>query len=145
MPLATAADVAVRLGRSLTAAETAMAEQVIAAVTGQIVDAVDRDAAWADGLDPADVPVLKALCVEKVIVVGTNPNGLAAESEALGAHSHSRTFQRSNDAGMFLTDQEQRLCRSAVYGTLTGSSTPRALEDRLTDLREGRDVDEVEV
>lgn len=143
MPFATPADVATRLGRALSAAEQVLATQVIESVTGQIADAVDRDAAWAAALDP--VPkTLKTLCVEKVIIVGTNPNGLAAESEDLGAHSYSRTFQRSNDVGIFLTENEKRLAREAVYGTLAGSSSPRSMIDRIQDLNESRDVDEVE-
>lgn len=143
MPFATAADIETRLGRALTAAEQAMAEQTIATVTAQIVDAVDRDAAWAAALNP--VPgMLKALCIEKVIVVGTNPNGLASESKSLGAFSSSRTFQRSNDVGIVLTEAEQRLARMAVYGTLAGTSSPRGVPDRITDLRENRDVDEPE-
>jgi hypothetical protein len=143
MAFATAADVATRLGRNLTTEESAMAEQVIESVTAQIVDAVDRDLDWAAALDP--VPgLLKSLCVEKVIVVGSNPQGLASESRTLGQASSSKTFQRSNDAGIFLTDQEQRLVRMAVYGSLSGSSTPRTVPDRLIDLRENRDVDEVE-
>lgn len=140
MAFATVDDVATRLGRALTEAEEAMASQTIEAVTAQIVDAVDRDGAWADALDP--VPgLLKALCVEKVIVVGSNPNSLAAESETLGAHSRSRTFQRSNDSGIFLTDAEQRQCRLAVYGSNSGTASSESVVDRLIDLDEGRDVD----
>lgn len=143
MALATTADVETRLGRALTAAEEALAEQTIEAVTAQIVDEVDRDLDWAADLDP--VPgVLRSLCVEKVIVVGTNPSGLASENETLGAHTYGRTFQRSNDVGIFLTDLEKRIARQAVYGTNAGSSTPRALPDRMIDLAENRDVDEVE-
>lgn len=131
MAFATPDDVATRLGRALTDAEEAMAAQVIEAVTAQIVDAVDQDADWATALDP--VPgLLKTLCVEKVIVIGTNPNGLAAESHELGAASRSRTYQRSNDGGIFLTENEQRLARLAVWGTLTGSGrTASAIDDVL--------------
>lgn len=141
MAFATVEDVERRLGRDLTVAEAALTEDVIESVTAQIVDAVDRDADWATALDP--VPgVLKTLCVEKVIVVGTNPNGLAVESKNLGAFSYSRTFQRSNDSGILLTEEEARRVRAAVYGSNAGSSTPRSVIDRVIDLNENRDVDE---
>lgn len=140
MALASTDDIAIRLGRDLTAAEAALADQTIAAVTAQIADAVDRDLDWAEALDP--VPgLLKTLCVEKVIVVGSNPNSLANESQTLGAYSHSRTFQRSNDSGVFLTDAEQRMARLAVYGTNSGSASQESMIDREIDLIEGRDVD----
>jgi hypothetical protein len=139
MPFATSDDVATRLGRDLTAAETAMAEQVIDMVTGLIVDEVDRDLAWATALDPVPV-VLKALCVDKVIAVGANPNGLRSNSQTLGQASYSKSFR--DDAGLWLTPQQARLVRQAVYGSLSGSSTPRAMQDRLINLRENRDVDE---
>jgi hypothetical protein len=141
MPFATSDDVATRLGRDLTAAETAMAEQVIDMVTGLIVDEVDRDLAWATALDPVPA-VLKALCVDKVIAVGANPSGLRASSQTLGQASYSKSFR--DDAGLWLTPQQARLVRQAVYGSLSGSSTPRTVQDRLIDLRENRDVDEVE-
>jgi hypothetical protein len=68
----------------------------------------------------------------------TNPAGVAAES--LGAHSV--TYQRERDGGLFITEAEGRGLRLAVYGTNTGSSSPRSVTDRIIDLRENRDVDE---
>jgi hypothetical protein len=114
MPFATFEDVAIRLGRPLTAAEEAMAGSVIELVTGLIADAVGKDAAWAVALDPVP-PTLRAVCVEKTLAVGSNPNRLAAFSEQLGAHQVSKTFPRS-DVGVFLTDEEERRVRAAVYG-----------------------------
>jgi hypothetical protein len=115
MALATADDIATRLGRALTAAERAFAEQTIATVTGLIADAVSRDVAWADALDPVP-PSLKGLCVEKVIAVGSNPQGLRAESESLGEHEHSRTFATggAGSATVFLTREEIRTVRRAL-------------------------------
>lgn len=130
MAFATTDDIELRLGREITAEEAAMAEQVIEAVTAQIVDAVDRDADWAENLDP--VPgLLKTLCIEKVIVVGTNPSGLASETESLGAHSYGRTFPRVSDNGLFLTADEQRLVRMAVYGANAATARQESLVDEL--------------
>lgn len=139
---ATSADVSERLGRTLTATEIAQAEGVIATVTGLILDEVDQDQAWGAALSPVP-PALKGLCVSKAIIALSNPNGVATTSETLGQHTYSQTFPRSLDGmSIFLSPQEGRLARQAVYGTLTGSSTPRATEDRFIDLREGQDVDE---
>lgn len=139
MAFATTDDVATRLGRALTGAEAAMAEQVIESVTAQIADAVNHDLTWAEDLDP--VPgVLKTLCVEKVIVVGSNPSGLAAENESLGAYSHGRTFQRSNDVGVWLTAAEQRMARLAVHGRLSTSVRQSSHVDTVIDLLEDGEI-----
>jgi hypothetical protein len=132
---ASADDVATRLGQELTAAQEAAVEGVLAAVDGMIRDAVDRDADWAPDPIPAYV---KEIAIQKAIAALTNPAGVAAES--LGAHSV--TYQRERDGGLFLTEAEGRGLRLAVYGTNTGSSSPRSVVDRVIDLRENRDVDE---
>jgi hypothetical protein len=87
------------------------------------------------------------MCVELVIRALPNTGGsLRAESETLGAYSYSRSYDTpggGGGGGLMLTDAEARMCRNVVYGTLTGSSTPRALTDRLIDVAEGRDIDEI--
>lgn len=122
MAFATTADVATRLGRALTAAEQAMAQQVIDSVTAQISAVVNEGSEWATALDP--VPeVFKSLCIEKVIYIGSNPNGIASESETLGAYTHSQTFPRSMDSyGVLLTDEEKRSVRQAVWGVVRSVS-----------------------
>jgi hypothetical protein len=140
-------DVGLRLGRTLNDSEYEQTRQVIDIVTGLIIDAVDRDTTWATSLFP--VPsVLKALCVEKAIAAVVNPQGYGRVHESLGAYSKDTTFRFRGTAdaelvGVFLTPAEERTARNAVYGVLTGSSTPRSLEDRLIDLREIRNVDEL--
>lgn len=140
MAFATHSDVSTRLGRTLTTAQQATATAVIETVTDLICDEVDRDAEWASALDP--VPKgLKELCVAKAVAVVTNPALGTVASETLGAHSV--TFARSGDgAGLFLSDAEGRTARKAVYGTNSGSSSPRGFYDGVMDLREGRDVGE---
>lgn len=141
MAFATHEDVQTRLGRDLTEQEQGTATDVIADVTGLIVDCVDRDSDWAAGLDPVPA-ALKAICVEKALAAIVNPRGVASQSESLGAHSHSETFRRTADVGVFLTPLEERRVARAVYGRNSGSSTPRSVLDRTIDLAEGRDVDE---
>lgn len=121
MAFATADDVATRLGRALTAAEIALSEYVIASVTGQIVTIAGRDAAWATAL--TDVPpIVKALCVEKAIAVGSNPSGLQAHSEQLGQASENKTFRRRDLPEILLTPEEELLVTEALYGS--GGSVP---------------------
>jgi len=136
---ATANDVGQRLGRSLTSAEQTTATSVIATVQALIADEVDRDSDWADALDPAPA-ALKELCVAKAVAAITNPRAGAVASQTIG--EHSITYARGAESGAFLTDAEARVARLAVYGTNTGSSTPRSVVDRLIDLAESRDVDE---
>lgn len=134
--LATVGDVAIRLGRALTESEQALATQVIASVTGQVYDTTGKDADWLADLDP--VPTyLTSLCVEKVIVVGSNPLGLASESEQLGERQRSRTYQRANDGGVFLTDYERREVRRVVNGTTFAAvtyETPYSGDDTVDEL-----------
>jgi hypothetical protein len=136
MAFATSDDVQKRLGRPLTGGEKETADWVIATVTGLIADAVDLSPKWAEGL--TRIPEgLKALCVEKAIGAITNPANLAAESRTVGAVSRSRTFQRSNDVSVFLSDFEIRQARSAVFGGGCGSAYTPSVVDRLVELGEG--------
>lgn len=134
MAFASTDDVAVRLGRDLTEAEAAMAEQVIGLVTGAIVDAVGKDADWADALDPIPA-TFQAMCIDKVIAVGSNPQGLAGESETLGHHTHSKTYRWASEGGgasvVALTDAEKLIVRRIVWGTTTsaGRTGPAILDD----------------
>lgn len=126
MAFATVDDVAIRLGRGLTSAEEAMAEMVLDSVTGLIAEVAGQDDVWAEALDP--VPAYyKVLCVEKVITVGSNPNGYAALSEQLGAYQVSKTFQRSQDIGLFLSEYEERMVRRIANNAVSGSTRVPAL------------------
>lgn len=114
MAFATTSDVATRLGRTLTVAEQAQVSAVLDIVDGLLRDAVSKDSAWT----PSPVPaVLEELSIQKAVSVVSNPTNLASESKNLGSYSHSQTFQRSQDGGIFLTDAEARLARFAVWGT----------------------------
>lgn len=130
MAFAEVEDVATRLARDLTAEEGAMAEMLLEAATAEIARAAGRDDAWAAALAP--VPqILRFVAVELVRRAMSNPEGLKSVSETLGAYQHSRSFQGADTAGLFLTDREERMVRSAVYGTLSGSSRVESLADDL--------------
>lgn len=113
---ATAEDVERRMGRALSDSETDVAEMVIETVSGLIVGLVGEDDDWADALDPVP-PYFRALCVEKVVTVLSNPEGLASFSEQLGEYQHSGTYPRASDIGLFLSDSERREVRRALGGT----------------------------
>lgn len=136
MAFATSDDVQKRLGRPLTGGEKETADWVIATVTGLIADAVNLTSKWAEDL-PHVPEGLKALCVEKAIGAITNPANLAAESKTVGAVSRSRTFQRSNDVSVFLSDFEIRQARTAVFGSGCGSAHTSSVVNTLIEIGEG--------
>jgi hypothetical protein len=133
MAFATSSDVATRLMRTLTTAETTLATYAIAEVTGLIAEALDKDDDWAAALTP--VPsTLKSLCVEKAVGLIVNPNNVASHSESLGAFSHSETFPKASDVGIFLSSAEKNRAKRAVYGSnLIEVRTPSAMEEFLED------------
>lgn len=120
---ATRTDLAVRLGRNddteLTTAQQAQADLLLTLATGIVTDAVGKDTAWADALTP--VPgVLRAVTIEMVARVMHNPMGVRSEMQQLGSAQHSVSFA-DGAHGLFLTDDEARLCRRAVLGPMSGS------------------------
>ena len=123
MAFATTDNVEARLGRSLTDAEKGSAEFLIDAAASLVANAVGRDESWAEALDP--VPkVLRLIVVESTCRALNNPAGLDSLQEALGDHSHTKTFRRGADAaGALLTKQERELARRTVLGA--GLSTMR--------------------
>jgi hypothetical protein len=139
MAFASADDVATRLGETpLSEADQAAASQLLDFATAVLTDAVDKSTGWADELDP--VPeVLKGLAVELVCRAMASPQGLAAASETLGAYTREETYRRDLSTAMALTPVEERIARSAVYGSSSGSSSPESLVDRIVELREGEE------
>lgn len=128
---ATIDDLALRLGRdTFTAAETAQAAMLLELVTGLIIDACDRDDAWAATYTPVRRE-LRAVCLEAVARVMQNPFGARAQSETLGQYSYSSSYT-DGAHGLTLTDNEVLLCRRAVIGATSGSATLRALLPRRT-------------
>ena len=114
--IATHEDVAARLARTLTEAQQQQATAVIASVTGLIGDTTGLTVDEVEALSP--VPeTLKALAVDKAVLLVDNPGGLAAFTETLGAHTYSGTYPRAADIGIFLSADERRRVRRAVGGT----------------------------
>lgn len=136
-----AALVGQRLGRDLTAEETAIANGIIESITLQIATAVDRDADWAAALEP--VPALfVAICTEKALAGVTNPRGTATTSETLGAYTRSETYPRSNDIGAVLSDREELLIRRAWFGGNAASARLRSGADDVLDMRDNLNLDD---
>lgn len=121
MAFATTDDIAARLGRDLTDAETTMADLLLDGATAVIAEAAGKDDDWAESLDP--VPqVLRFVAVEVVHRTLCNPQSLESASEQLGAYQHSERFRAgAAGGGLALTGTEELLVRRAVWGTTTGS------------------------
>lgn len=131
MAFAATDDVATRLGRALTTAEEGMVELVLDSVTSLIAEAVDRDDAWADDLDPVPM-TLRVICIEKAVGIAANPTALVSASEQLGAYQHSQTYARmTSPAPILLSDEERRRARRAVYGLNTASPRVPSIADDI--------------
>lgn len=122
------ADVEARLGRELAEGERDAARLILEVVSGMIWEAADKDVAWASALEPVPA-LLRALAIEKAVGAVANPTNLASASETLGAYSYSETYPRALDVGVFLTADEERAVRRAVYGSgATSATVPNGLD-----------------
>ena len=133
---ATYADVATRMGVTLTSAQQAQATAVIAMVEDLIAEAVYKDSDWAAALDPVPA-TLTNICVEKAILSLANPKGLESETETLGAYSHTERFNTKESIaamGIFLNAADRAKARRAVYGSNVSTvRTATVLEEYLED------------
>ena len=120
----TVADVATRLGRTLTDNEAASAAMFCELVTGEISAAVDKGADWPATLEEIPSP-LRSIALDVVSRLLLNPSGLSSTSETLGAYSYTQRF--GTDAavqvsgGVVLTAAEKRRVRRAVFGASVDS------------------------
>lgn len=114
-------DVAARLGRDLTDGEVAQVDFLLLAATEVIVDAVDKDLEWAQGLD---VPLtLRFVCAEMVVRSMNFAPGVQSTTESLGAYSFSeRAGATGEGGGLWLSKLEQLMVRRTVWGTTSGSA-----------------------
>lgn len=128
-------DVRKRLGlAALTSTQRDQIEVLLGLVDGLIFDAVDQDQAWADALRDDVPPMLRAVEMTVVCRALANPTGASGLTEMLGQYSHSERFNDASEAGLSLTDREERLSRRAVYGTDAGGGQAESL---ATDLEPG--------
>lgn len=143
MSLASLTEIADRKGRDLTAAETRMATLLITEADIAIAAAAD---VTVDDLDGTTDPVLGIVARALVIRNMGNPEGATAKREQLGDYSISQTYQSAPTAGggaLSLTEGEILLVRRAIHGTNSGAGSGRSMIDRVIDLRDNRDVDEL--
>lgn len=133
LTFATTTDVATRLGRDLTDAERAQAQGALEDTAGLMRVEADKDDDWMPDPVPA---TLKAMSIQKAVAALINPNNVAATSRTLGAFSESLTFQRSQDGGVFLSEEEGRRVRLAVYGSNAGTGRARSVIDDVLDFQD---------
>jgi hypothetical protein len=128
---ATVDDVIARLGLAeMTVDQAAQTTILLELATGLILDAVEKGDSWLDTLDVIP-PRLRVVCIEATVRGFVNPTGARSHSETLGAYSVSDSWADAA-AGMQLSAAEERACRYAVYGTLTGSVNVGSVIDRGT-------------
>lgn len=126
---ATVSDIAIRMGRDLTAAEEGQASLLLTFVTNLIAGEVNKTAEWAATLSP--IPTrLRVVAIEATVRVLQNPLAVRSVQEQLGAHSQSRSYADVS-AGLQLTDQECRDVRRAVHGSGTASVQTGSIVDNL--------------
>src|SRR5688500_16488968 len=123
MAFATSADVADRLGRTLTDGEEASVDLLLVLAQGVIAEAAGADDAWAAALSPVPV-VLRALTIELVCRALANPNGLDSLAEGLGQHNYQARFR---EYGLWLSEREEALVRRAAGTTTSGSALVRSI------------------
>jgi predicted pyridoxine 5'-phosphate oxidase superfamily flavin-nucleotide-binding protein len=136
MAFATVEQLAQRLGRTFTEAETTQATALLGLAQLAIAAACDKDDTWADELDPVPA-ALQITCIEIAVRIMSNPSGARSRSERLGQYEVSESFHANFDpaaAGITLTDREELRCRRAVYGSASGSVRVKSVtQDLLLD------------
>ena len=131
MAFATADDVAVRQGRTFTAAELETVGLLLEFATAAIADAALKDDQWAAAVDP--VPnILKGLTVELVGRAMANSEGLTSLSQQIGSYQYMKSFNKEATSPFVLTAIERRIVRRTVgslnYTVRTGTATEEYLE-----------------
>ena len=110
-----------RLGRDLTADETAAAELLLEAAAAVIDAATEKP-------DPEPLPaILRFVSIEVVLRTMANPNGLVSEQEGLGAYSYAQRFAAGEGGGLQLTQVETLQVRKAVHGSISGTGRQQSL------------------
>lgn len=129
---ATALEVAARMGRTFTEAETDQANMLLAMVSQMVAAELGKDATWPSTLTVVP-PILRLVAIESVTRVLTNPSGARSESEQLGAYSHTTSYASDGPPAFSLTAWEISLINQAVFGTGNGSAIVPSIMDRLED------------
>ena len=128
--LAQTSDIATRLGRDLTDAETGQANLLIGFATTTIIAVLGCDPMF--WIPPAPVrPLLSMLCVEMVTRVVVNPEDLQRRRETIGSYTIDEMFApRAMIApGIYPTPTEELLIRNAVFGSNSASVKLRGMVD----------------
>lgn len=130
--------VATRLGRTLSDAEEAMAEEFLLAATAVVAAECDKDDDWAASLSP--VPeLLRSVVCSLATREFANPQSVESYQESLGAYSYSQRFNASRGT-LMLTEVERLLIRRAVYGSNAATTRPDSAFDELVELYETGEI-----
>lgn len=118
-------DIAIRVQRTLSDSEEALAEQLLAAIGDEILETTGRDEAWATALEAGGKieQALKGVSIEAVSRMLGNPASAESLTEQLGSYSYTQRFRTAAlSAGLYLTEQERRRVRFVVYGRTVAST-----------------------
>lgn len=125
---ATISDVQRRWMQELSSAQQDGVLWMLASATDLVLEAVDRDQAWAATVQVVP-PVLRSICVEAVIRVLNNPQSVTQFNEQLGVYARGGQFMVQGPlatTGLMLTELEERRARRAVYGESSGTARARS-------------------
>lgn len=125
-------EIASRLGRALTAAETDQVNLLLEQAIAEIATACGKDDDWADALDPVPA-ALAGIVVEVVARTVASPIGLRSRQETLGQHSYSESFTDQLAQGLQLTDAEELKVRRIVFGSNSGGARAESMADDLAE------------
>lgn len=139
---ATLDDLAMRLGyltsADFTAKQVAQGTMLLELASGLIRDEAGRSAEWVP--IPSSV-TLRAVVLEMVARVMTNPTGARSESETLAAYQHSVSYS-DGASGLYLTDREMQLVRAAAGGSGRATTMPGTTVDLLVEWRDTGEIAE---
>jgi hypothetical protein len=132
MALAAPEDVQSRLGRDLTTSEQTSIPFLLDGASEIIAATVDWTVAQIEAINPAPA-ILKFVAVELVLRALSNPTGVQSVNETLGSYSYAARYR---DAGLELTESEERRVRAALRGTAPSGSV--RIESIVDDVLEHR-------
>jgi hypothetical protein len=135
MSYATKEDLAKRLRREFSSADGETADLLLDLASVEVTAALGKGEEWEKEQQEEEATpprVLRLVTLEVAARVMSNPQGVGAMREQLGAYSLSEDFRGMTEAaGIALTEREKLLVRRAVHGRTSGSPRTGSLATEL--------------
>ena len=129
----TSTDIATRLARTFTTAETDQCDLILEQAIACVALAAGKDDAWSAALTPIPA-ALAGIVVEAAARAVAGSIGVRSESEQLGAYQHNVSYQDGAVGTVALTDHEERQVRRIVFGSNAGSAKAGSILDDIYEL-----------